>query len=137
MIVKMRLGFLEDTLDTRSSNGRDDLLLSELRFVDSDGTLYKVPKGASTDGGSTPRLCWVIPGFEPTGKHWFDWILHDGGYRDTLQVFANEKWVSAGLSRLQCDHLLDRALQMHGMGVIKRSIVYRVLRAEGWKFFKN
>ena len=133
----METGFSDTTLDTRSSNGRDDLLLSDLHFVDADGTIYRVPKGSSTDGGSTPRLCWVIPGFEPTGKHWFDWILHDGGYRDTLQTFVHSEWVSAGLSRLQCDQLLDRALQMHGMGVVQRAIVYRVLRAEGWKFFKK
>jgi len=132
----MKPGFLETTLDTRSSNGRDDVLLSELRFLDTDGTLYKTPAGADTDGGSTPRICWLIPNFEPTGKHWFDWILHDGGYRDTLEVFRGGGWYPAALSRLQCDQLLDRSLRLRGMGQIKRAFVYHTLRAEGWRYFK-
>ena len=132
----MRPGFQDKTLDTRSSNGRDDVLLTELRFLDTDGTLYRVPPEAGTDGGSTPRIVWLIPGFEPTGKHWFDWILHDGGYRGTLEVWRDGAWVPANLSRLQCDQLLDRALTIRGMGQFKRAIVYRVLRVEGWKFYK-
>ena len=133
----MKPGFLDKTLDTRSSNGRDDVLLTDLRFVDTDGKLYRVPSGADTDGGSTPRIAWLIPGFEPTGQHWLDWILHDGGYRDTLEVFQNGLWVPAALSRLQCDQLLDRALTLHRMGAVKRFLVFRTLRAEGWRYFKQ
>lgn len=132
----MKPGFIETLLDTRSANGRDDVLLSPLHFVDEDGTLYEVPVGADTDGGSTPRFAWLVPGFEPTGQHWFDWILHDSGYRGTLRSFREGRWGAASLTRLQCDQLLDRALRIHGMGPVQRFLVFRSIRAEGWKYYQ-
>ena len=132
----MKHGFLDKTLDTRSSNGRDDELLSELRFVDADGTLYKSPIGALTDGGSTPRIAWLIPGFEPFGRHWFDWVQHDSGYRGTLMVFREGEWVPARLSQLQCDQLLRRSLALRGMGEKTRWVVYRALRLDGHKHYR-
>ena len=134
----MRPGFLDKTLDTRSANGRDDVLLSDLRFLDVDGTLYRVPTSALTDGGSTPRLVWIIPGFEPIGEHWFNWVLHDGGYRGTLEVFRDDEWVKADLSQLQCDQLLDRSLTIHNpMTRTGRFFVYRTLRTVGWRSYRS
>lgn len=133
----MKPGFLNETLDTRSSNGRDDVLLTALLFRDIDGTLYKVPEHADTDGGSTPRLAWLIPGFEPTGDHWFDWILHDGGYRGTLMVQRGVRWDMAELTRKECDRLLDRSLRLRKMGPVKRSLVYSSLRAAGWRHYQK
>jgi len=132
----MTFGFLEHYLDTRSCNGRDDILLSDLHFRDVDGKLYMVPAGADTDGGSTPRPAWLIPGFEPTGRHWFDWILHDSGYRGTLLVLENINYVPAQLTRLQSDELLDRSLKIRGASWARRSLVFRTLRATGWRHFK-
>ena len=133
----MTYGFLETTLDTRSADGRNDVLLSELHFRDDDGTLYKVPVFAETDGGSTPRLVWAVPGFEPTGKHWFPWILHDSAYRGTLLVQRLALYFPADLTRYESDCLLDRALKRKGMGMIARSAVFTALRAAGWRHYRK
>lgn len=119
----MQFGFQEEFLDTRSRDGRNDILLSPLTFVDDDGTGYRAPEFTETDGGSTPRLAWNIPGFEPFGKHWFPWVLHDSGYRGTLLVLRDGVWVKANLSRKECDLLLDRALRSKKMHYILRRAV--------------
>lgn len=133
----MTAGFQQETLDTRSADGRNDVLLTELDFIDLDGRHYKVPMLAETDGGSTPRLCWLIPGFEPTGKHWFEWILHDSAYRGTLLVLDGCRWVDANLTRLESDQLLDRALSLDDMNKLARRAVFKSLRAAGWKHFRK
>ncbi len=133
----MKTGFLQDTLDTRSADGRNDTLLMPLDFVDVDGTVYRVPLDSDTDGGSTPRFAWLVPGFEPTGRHWFEWILHDSAYRGTLLVMREEKWIRAELTRKQSDELLDRALKIDGMNKLARLSVYGSLRAAGWRHFRK
>lgn len=132
-------GFLESCLDTRSSNGRDDVLLTPLHFLDENGDLYRVPVNAATDGGSTPRLAWLVPGFEPTGRNWFDWILHDGAYRGTLEIWSVSlgKFIPANLTRKQSEKLLDRAFLIRGEGRVKRAAVYYSLRAAGWRHFRK
>lgn len=124
----MQPGFKDKYLDTRSSDGRNDILLSELHFRDFDGSLYKVPIGSPTDGGTTPRLSWLIPGFEPFGDHWFGWVLHDSACRGTLEVMKGSTYVPAKLTRLESDLLLDRALITMGMDKTKRAIVFRGVR---------
>jgi len=133
----MTYGFLETTLDTRSADGRNDVLLSELHFRDEDGTLYKVPALAETDGGSTPRLAWLVPGFEPTGKHWFAWILHDSAYRGTLMVQRLALYFKADLNRYAADCLLNRALEMKGMPAAGRAAVFTAVRAGGWRYYRK
>jgi len=133
----MTYGFLESTLDTRSADGLNDVLLSELHFRDDDGALYKVPVMAETDGGSTPRLVWAVPGFEPTGQHWFPWILHDSAYRGTLMISKGGQYLHANLSRLDADRLLDRALDRKGMGILARAAVFSALRAAGWRHYRK
>jgi hypothetical protein len=126
----MKPGFKTAYLDTRSSDGRNDVLLSELHFRDFNNDLYKVPVGSPTDGGSTPRLSWLVPGFEPFGDHWFAWVLHDSGCRKTLQVMRAGEYlyVPANLTRLQSDQLLDRALTTMGMDKVKRKLVFSGVR---------
>jgi hypothetical protein len=124
----MKPGFKVQHLDTRSSDGRNDTLLSELIYRDLNGDLYKVPIGATTDGGSTPRLTWLIPGFEPFGHHWFAWVLHDSGCRGNLLIWDDDEYVNAGLSRLESDQLLDRALFTMGTDKVKRAMIFRGVR---------
>jgi len=133
----MKPGFKTAYLDTRSSDGRNDTLLSELHFRDFDGTLYKVPTGSPTDGGTTPKLAWLVPGLEPFGYHWFAWVLHDSGCRGTLQIMRGNKYVPANLSRLESDYLLDRALITMGMGPVKRAAVFRGVRIGAMKHQKS
>jgi hypothetical protein len=132
----MKPGFKTAYLDTRSQDGRNDTLLSELHFRDYNGDLYKVPVGSPTDGGSTPRFSWLVPGFEPFGDHWFSWVLHDSGCRGTLQVMKTGTFTyyPAKLSRLESDKLLDRALTTMGMSPAKRKAVFAGVRIGAMNF---
>jgi len=79
----------------------------------------------------------LVPGFEPTGEHWFDWVLHDGGYRGTLEVWRDGSWQNANMPQLQCDQLLDRSLAMRGTNRFARFAVYRTLRAVGHNSYRK
>jgi hypothetical protein len=130
---KVMYGFLQTKLDTRSADGRNDVLLSELHFRDDDSKIYKVPIGAETDGGSTPRIAWLIPGFEPFGKHWLPWVLHDSAYRNTLIIVMVNGDRLAKLTRKEADDLLDRALMSKGLDKARRILVRTALRWFGWR----
>lgn len=135
----MTTGFLETFLDTRSSNGRDDVLLSDLHFRSTNGLLYKVAQGSETDGMSTPRLFWAIPGFEPCGEHWFCYVLHDAGYRGTLLVWDRTiaAYVPANVSRLEADQLMADALTTKKAPPLVIASVYRTLRLLGWRNYRK
>ena len=125
-------GFLNRTLDVRSSDGREDMLLEDLEYFSKDGWLYRVPKGSTTDGMSTPAIVSGIPGFEPYGRHWFSAVLHDAAYRGTLQIWKFGKYERANLDRAAADALIREALESQGVGVVRRSIIFGALRAFGW-----
>ena len=133
----MTFGFLESTLDTRSADGRNDVLLSELHFRDDDGTLYKVPVFAETNGGDIPWFAQIIPGFQPIGDHWKSWVLHDSAYRGTLMVSRGGQYFSANLTRYESDSLLTRALKKQGMGTIRRNTVFASVQAGGWRHYRK
>lgn len=133
----MKPGFLEDYLDARSSNGRDDVLLTELHFRDTNGDLYKVPIGSPTDGCSSPRWSWLVPGFEPAGTHWFEWVQHDSAYRGTLLIRKGLEYVPAVMTRREADLLLDRSLQLRGMSKVKRKLVFTGLTLGGGRNFRS
>jgi len=132
----MTAGFLEKTIPLESGNGRDDTLLGPLHYRSISGVLHRVPVGSTTDGMSTPRLARIIPGFEPTGIHWLPAVLHDSAYRGTLEVFRWTNYHTAYLSRIQADLLLDEALELQGVGPLRRAIIFRALRLFGASNFK-
>ena len=132
----MKAGFLEKSITLESGNGRDDTLVSPLHYRSISGVLHRVPEGSTTDGMSTPRLARILPGFEPTGNHWLAAVLHDSAYRGTLQVFREVYYRPARLSRREADLLLDEALELQGVGTIRRTIIFRALRLFGGRNFK-
>ena len=131
----MTHGFLNLTLDVRSSNGRDDILLDNLDYLSKDGVFYRVPKSSTTDGMSTPAIVSGIPGFEPYGRHWFSAVLHDAAYRGTLQIRKFGKYERADLDREASDRLIREALESQGVGPVRRGIIFNALRAFGWPNF--
>lgn len=131
----MKIGFQERTLITMSSDGRDDVLQQPLHFRSHDGTLYRVPEWATTDGMSTPPMVRAIPGFEPYGAHWFSAILHDAAYRGSLETIYYTNFVPAMLSRKAADELLDEALETQGIPEFRRLLIYTALRLFGGRNF--
>lgn len=135
-------GFQNLTLDVRTGNGLDDTLLEPLIFQHPNGTLYRAPAGATTDGLSVPRcLQNILP---PTGGDWFSGVLHDAAYRNQLEVWLNEpatmdggRWVLAALNQHESDDLLFEALELQDVHPILTCIIYTALRLFGWKAFKD
>ena len=129
----MTFGFQQDTLEVRTRNGLDDVLIDELVYLAKDGQLYRAPVGGTTDGFSVPRcLQNIIPA---TGGDWFSAVLHDSAYRGQLQV-CNGVWVKAITSKDRCDRLLLEAMESQGVGLM-RYVIYFAVRLFGWAAFKK
>jgi hypothetical protein len=138
----MQPGFQNLTLDVCTGDGLNDTLLEPLDFLHPNGTLYRAPAGATTDGLSVPRCVQnIIPA---TGGDWFSGVLHDAAYRNQLQVWLSEpttmdggRWVLANLTQLESDNLILTAMGMQGVGFVMRHTIYRALRLFGSKAFKD
>ena len=128
--------FRESHLDIRTyRDGSDDLLREPLHYRALDGTEYRCPEGSRTDGMSLPKIVRMVPGFNHLRQDWFPAILHDGGYRGTLEKWDNRKakWIPAKLTRKESDRLMREAMRCLW---IKQVAVYYPLRAFGWANFK-
>ena len=134
----MKPGFQKQSIAVKTSDGLNDVLLESLPYLAKDGTLYQCPRGGTTDGISDG---WAFQWFAPaTGDaSWLCGVLHDSGYRNQLEKWfpISKVWDTAELSRLECDELILEALELQGIGLIKRQIIYRALRAFGASAFNN
>lgn len=134
----MKPGFHNTTLDVRTGDGLDDVLLEPLDYLAADGTLYRAPIGGTTDGLSVPRVVQnIIP---PTGMEWFSGVIHDSAYRDQLLMipanpflteFPDAGWVPAHLTQEQSDNLILEAMTSQGVDLLERELIYHALRVAG------
>jgi hypothetical protein len=60
-----------------SDDGRHMTLLKPYGFVDANGLVWEVPKGATVDGASIPRALWPVAGGPFEGKYRNASVLHD------------------------------------------------------------
>jgi len=136
MDTQQKFGFKNITLDVRTSDGLDDILLEGLYYTAKDGSQYCSPIGSGTDGFSVPRCVQnIIP---PTGGSWFAAVQHDASYRGTLQILnAAGAWEVANLTQEQCDNLILEALESQGVGIVERELIYRALRLFGHVAFNE
>ncbi len=96
-------------------NGRKLVLLRPFRFVDAaHGIDVTVPKFATTDFNSTPRIVWSwFPAWEhPEAGSVHDWVYRHPG----------------GLTREHGDQVWRRILELTGASSMKRGMGYRALR---------
>ncbi|MDE2097293.1 MAG: DUF1353 domain-containing protein [Patescibacteria group bacterium] len=115
----MKTGFQSDVMVVTTADGRNFTLLSPTDYLATDGTLYRIPVGATSDGASTPPALWpVLP---PFGRYWRAAVLHDAAYRGTLERQVDGVWESANLPKAACDELLKEA--MEGLGVDKAQVL--------------
>jgi hypothetical protein len=98
-------------------HGRRLRLTHPLTFIDGEIVLA-VPAGFVTDFNSVPRPLWV----------WFPpWEFpHAGVVHDWLYQFPGE-W-----SRLTCDLMHRRILEIEGCRASKRLLAFYGIRAGGW-----
>ena len=77
-----------------------------------------VPTGFVWDGGSVPRVLWPI--LDPWGSASKAYLLHDWLYH------------TGDRSRLVSDAIFMEAMEVLGVGFLKRKALYRGVRVGGW-----
>ena len=114
-------------------DGRNWKLLTPMVYQARDGRVFVVPRGASTDGASTPAI--MAPILPPTGDYWQSALLHDAAYQNTLQLPDGSK---ADLSKEDCDALLKEAMELSGVDAVKVALIYEGVKICGsWAYRKD
>lgn len=115
--------FAKLTLDVRFQNaagradGRNSILLEELRYTTEAGEVITAPIGTTTDGASTPSVIWpIIP---PFGPYYLAVVLHDFLYRVTQR------------DRSECDSICLEAMKSLGISLLLREAIYEGIRIGG------
>jgi len=127
--------FINTTLDVRTGNGLNDILLETLEYVTKAGIHYRAPIGGTTDGLSVPRCVQnIIPA---TGGDWFSGVLHDSAYRNQLEVLVDSVWIKARLTKDVCDLLLLEALLSQDVSELEAYAIYNAVKVCGDKAFNE
>lgn len=127
----MKPGFTNSTLDVRTSDGLDDILLEPLIFTRLNGEAIRAPTYGTTDGYSVPRCLQVF--FPAVGGDWFASVIHDSAYRNQLQIYDyfSHNWRVANYTQREADDLLLEAMKSQGSSWIMCQIIYRSVRLFG------
>lgn len=128
----MNARFSNVSLKTTSGDGRNFQPLEYLYYRDSRGRWFRTK--SRTDGGSTPFwLWWCIPPFGK--KDWFSFIIHDGCFRDSIDMEIGGFWVKWTPDEAESNWLIHDAMKAQGYSPLKRFGVYLALEWFGWKAF--
>lgn len=93
-------------------------------YIDKDeGEKIIVPTGFVTDFASVPRMFWKI--FPQWGKYGNAAVVHDYLY------------VNQTKKRKDADKIFLKAMEVSGVSLIVRNILYGAVRAFGWLSFKR
>lgn len=128
-------------------DGRNFKLLTPVVYCAKYGRIFIIPRGASTDGASTPAIIASI--YPPSGAYWQSAVLHDAAYRDDLRAapagaLANlsrpDPAVVAGLpkaslAKTECDLLLLEAMRLSGVDEATCQVIYEGVRLGGQAAF--
>lgn len=108
--------------------GRVHEVTAAVQFRASNGTLYVVPVGARTDGGSVPRLVWWL--YPPFGDNASPaYVLHDYLYQRAEAFTGTDP--GHKLSRAEADGLLLDALEALDYRTSARRTIHAAVRAGG------
>lgn len=128
-------------LVVRSSDGRHFELLCAFDYVARDGRRFRAPIGAISDGASTPPELWTLLGQQwlaPFGSYWPAVFIHDGGYRNWLElVTADGKASPANLTRDQADELCKEIMELLDVPLGERCAIYEGIHLLGWSAFRQ
>jgi hypothetical protein len=101
------------------TDGVHMVLTQPFEFVDDDGTLWPVPKGAMTDGASIPKVFWSVIGGPFEGLYREAAVIHDY-YCDR----RTRKWEDV-------DRVFYDAMLVSGVDPIKAKVMYAAVRWGG------
>jgi hypothetical protein len=130
--AKLVVGFQNESFLVETPDGRNCRNCREEIFMDQDGEIYLIPMGATSDGGSTPSVCWGPPiNIPPFGPEWPCYYLHDGCYQGWLLKWVGGDWVPAMLNQVQSDNLLWNALTIQKIPLFRREEIVGTLQRFG------
>ena len=131
------LGFQSKIVNLMTQDGRHGTIVEPITYNAVDGRTFVIPRGATTDGTSTPPEIWFdLP---PFGDYWLAAILHDCAYQNTLLV-VNPQGTSqdkANLSSDECDNLFKEAMESLGVPDWTIEKIYMGVHEFGWRAFGN
>ena len=84
---------------------------------------FIIPKGFVTDFASIPKCFWWL--ISPLERHMKAAIVHDYLYQNSIT------------SRKDADRIFRRMMKELRVGLIKRNLMFGMVRIFGWLFYKN
>ena len=98
-----------------SPDGRNMILVTELRYTDPKGEVWVAPVGSVTDGASIPRYLWALMGGPFEGQYRNASVLHDAAYEK-----KNRTWQD-------CDRMFYYAMRCSGVNAVEAKTMYYAL----------
>jgi hypothetical protein len=113
-----------DPVTRWSPDGRNMILVTELRYTDPKGEVWVAPAGSVTDGASIPRYLWSVMGGPFEGQYRNAAVLHDVAYGE-----HNRPWQD-------CDRMFYYAMRCSGVNAVEAKTMFYALFKFGhhWKF---
>ena len=130
-------GFQNKDVLAMGQDGRNWTIVEPITYQAADGRTFVVPRGARTDGCSTPKEIW--PFLPPFGDYWLAAVLHDAGYQNTLLV-VNAQGTGqdiANLTQDECDLLFKEAMESLHVAPGQVEQIYLGVHTCGWRAYKN
>lgn len=122
----MKARFLT-SLQLEDIDGTRMVLLAPLRFYSLElKQIVQALPGFVTDFASIPRGLWNF--FPKNGIYDYAAVLHDAAYR---LVLADARGNSLRLTKSQADRLFREAMEVRGVGTVRRTLMYAAVKFFG------
>jgi len=118
-------------------DGRHATFVEPITYIAKDGRVFVIPRGATTDGASTPPEIW--PFLPPFGSYWLPSALHDCAYQNTL-LLVNPQGTGqnkAALTKDDSDLLYKEAMESCGVDANTIEKIYFGVHDFAWRAFNE
>ena len=128
----MSVGFLNEYFIVATTDGHNFILLEDVTYVSRSGISYIIPKGAASDGASSPQDIWnLIP---PFGAYWQAAFLHDNAYSNTITLTDGSP---ANLSFEECNNLFHEAMELSKVDPLEIDVMFSAVSLYGKPYFDS
>jgi len=131
----LRMDFLDDELEAKPFK----IVLPFTYYIDKLGGNLKVeiPPGFRTDFASVPKLFRIV--VPPIGRYGKAAVVHDYlcEYNIAWQLDEQGNWVYYAVSRKEADKIFRNAMEVLGVGKIKRNTMFWGVRLYSIFTFKR
>lgn len=113
------------------NDDRDCVLLTEIRFRDSNCRTWIAHKDKVTDGASIPQCLWFLIGGPYEGHHRDGALCHDDAYGDAPAAQQSLWLATFSHDRACADRMMYQASRTKGTPWWKAALIYLGLRFGG------